>query len=105
MSDLMFEGRTFLMVVASVMEQRRLARLAVLKKKMERWDKLTYEEKQRRQRVWKHNSFFGHVAMGFSHMASIRYSSTTTDRAKELSDQIAELLGELQAELKTRIDP
>jgi hypothetical protein len=66
-----------------------------------KWGSPQYEARQRRHR---HNGFLGTVSMAFQGMAAIRYASTTTQRAKELSDCIAALLGELQAELKTRID-
>lgn len=60
-----------------------------------------FEARQRRHR---HNGFKGHIAMAFQGMAAIRYAPTTTAMAKDLSNQIAALLGELNAELGTRID-
>lgn len=60
---------------------------------------------RRRQDIWRHNSFFGHVAMGRKHMQAIAKSSTTTADAADLAHQIEALLVKLGEALKTRIDP
>lgn len=56
------------------------------------------------KRVWKHNSFFGHVRMDLEHMKAIMYAQTTNTKAKQLAVEISQLLVKLSNELKDRID-
>lgn len=58
----------------------------------------------KRQRVWQHNSFLGHIAMGEAHMKMIIKSSTATTEAKETAYKIWSLYGKLSKQLKERVD-
>lgn len=58
----------------------------------------------KRQRVWRHNSFFGHVQMAKANMHSIVDSPTTTKEAKDRASFILVQLGALAQHLKDRID-
>lgn len=57
-----------------------------------------------RQKIWQHNSFFGHVAMGKAHMRGIINSSTATQAAKEIAEQIYRLHLKLGEQLTFRVD-
>lgn len=58
----------------------------------------------KRQLIWKHNSFFGHVAMSTRQMITIQQASTTTPHSKQLAAQIQLLLSDLSLALKERND-
>lgn len=57
------------------------------------------------RRIWKHNSFLGHVAMDKQHMQSIGLADSTTHEAKLIALEILTLLDKLAPALKTRVDP
>lgn len=69
-------------------------------------DPLDYNDPEfaRRQSRNGHNACFGGVAMGKAWMKVIHERTTTSQRAKELAEQIDGLLNQLGDELKTRID-
>lgn len=58
----------------------------------------------KRQKIWQHNSFFGHVAMGKAHMNAIMNSSTATKAAKTTAYEIWALQEKLARQLKERVD-
>ena len=58
----------------------------------------------RRQRIWKHNSFFGHCAMTRSQMRGIEQAETTSPLAKILARQISDMAVQLSIALKERQD-
>ena len=62
------------------------------------------ERAEQRKRIWRHNSFFGHCAMGTVHMQAIYNAKTTTEESRDLARQIHELLTQLSASLRTRKD-
>lgn len=51
---------------------------------------------------WMHNGYLGSIMMALKNMETIRKSPTATDRAKQLSCEIAAKLTQLQVEMKTR---
>ena len=55
-----------------------------------------------RQAIWQHNGLFGSVAMAIQAMRSIQQRSTTTDESRAYAVKIENLLGLLNASLKTR---
>lgn len=94
----------FLLTAAVLQEQRRQARLVELTKKVNRWARITPEERARRMRVWKHNSFHGHVAMAKQNMNTILQSPTVSYDAKQTAYEIEALLVKLSGQLKERVD-
>lgn len=56
----------------------------------------------KRQLIWRHNSFLGHAAMIQKTSETILQSLTATDEAKALADQINALSYKLSRALKTR---
>jgi hypothetical protein len=62
------------------------------------------EAAKKRRIIWKHNSFFGHTAMGRIQMQSIIEASTTTPKTKEIAARVTTLLDELNTSLKERVD-
>jgi hypothetical protein len=64
----------------------------------------TPEQFERRLKRWRHNGFFGAVAMAQANMRAIINASTTTLRTKEVAVTIEEMLIDLQEQLKIRVD-
>lgn len=58
----------------------------------------------RRQRIWKHNSFFGHCGMIKMQMLAVRDAETTSPLAKTLARQISDMADALAVALKERND-
>lgn len=58
--------------------------------------------REKRMRVWRHNSFFGFCAMAQQNMRTIQASETATETSKEMAEQILGLLGQLHTSLKNR---
>ena len=58
----------------------------------------------RRQEIWRHNSFFGHVAMARQNMIGIMTSKTATDEAKAHATTIYNLLERLRVSLAKRVE-
>ena len=54
--------------------------------------------------IWKHNSFFGHVAMMKQQTNTIMNSPTVSAKVQLLAYKINGLVKELGLELKNRID-
>ena len=63
------------------------------------------EGRERRLRVFKHNSFVGHARMMMMQAQNIAISDTTTKEAKEIAYEIAVLATKLERYLKTRVNP
>ena len=63
------------------------------------------EGRERRLRAFRHNSFVSHARMMQQQANAIACSDTTTEEAKEIAGEIAELATNLERSLKTRIDP
>jgi hypothetical protein len=61
-------------------------------------------QNRKRDLIWKHNSFFGHVRMDMTHMNAIIYSETATPAAKQTANEIWQQLRKLQLQLKERVD-
>lgn len=61
-------------------------------------------QNRKRDLIWRHNSFFGYVAMGEAHMKAILKSSTATEEAKATAYKIWALHGKLSKQLKERVD-
>ena len=57
---------------------------------------------QRKQKIWRHNSFFGHVAMDRRHMMQIMEAETTSPESRAIAAEVHEKLGHLARSLKTR---
>jgi len=60
--------------------------------------------KQKRQKIWRHNSFLGHAAMMRQNARNIITADTPTDEAKDLAAQIESLAARLSEALKERVD-
>lgn len=58
----------------------------------------------KRQAIWRHNSFTGYARMTYANMSAILKSSTATDDAKRIANQIAVLTLQLENALKERCD-
>lgn len=58
----------------------------------------------KRNLVWRHNSFFGSAMFAQKAMNAIIKSSTTTRETKKLAEDIQAKCVALRAALKTRID-
>lgn len=58
----------------------------------------------RRQAIWRHNGFFGCVAMMQQQLKDIIRSETATDTTKTIAHKMLGYAGELQTLLKTRRD-
>ena len=58
----------------------------------------------KRQKVWRHNSYFGGVAMARANMYAISKSETTSIEAKVVAESIIKKLDTLRGLLKKRID-
>lgn len=71
-------------------------------RKNNRKTELTREDVTRK--VWRHNSFFGHVRMMHSQCETIVHAPTTTPEAKAVALRIINEVRELTKLLKTRID-
>lgn len=63
------------------------------------------EGRERRLRAFKHNSFVGHVRMMQMQLLHMYQSDTTTQEAKDLTQEMYAKSYLLLASLKTRIDP
>lgn len=88
-----------------MMSKEQGLRYQKLKQKVDRWEKLGCDEQQRRKRVWRHNSFLGHVAMAKRNMQTLGDAPSVSDKANALASQIWLLLTELDTELRAnRID-
>jgi hypothetical protein len=72
-----------------------------LNRRTQAQDEVWYQK----QRIWRHNSFRGHCAMGRQQMNGIINSDSATDRAKQLASDIQYQMGLLADALKTRVDP
>ena len=70
-------------------------------------DKLKPRTKAWRERQdrWKHNSFFGHVAMAGANMKAIIVSTTATNEAKAIAAFVVYDLERLRLALKQRKMP
>ena len=62
------------------------------------------EGRERRLRAFRHNALTGHVRMMQMQLLAMCQSDTTTQEAKQIAYQIAELASKLEQSLKTRID-
>lgn len=56
----------------------------------------------KKQDIWRHNSFLGHVAMARANMQGIIKSKTATKDAKLIAYQILALTNDLKEALKER---
>jgi hypothetical protein len=63
---------------------------------MSSWDK--------RQRVWRHNSFLGHVVMMRQHLNTIIEADSTSQETKHFARTILGMVPKLQNSLSVRID-
>lgn len=59
---------------------------------------------EKRQRVWRHNSFLGFCVMADKNMLGIMQADSTTEYSKDLAGHVRQLLRELLESLKERID-
>lgn len=59
---------------------------------------------KRSQKLWRHNSFFGHAAMMQAQAKAIIDFETTTQTTKIIAKEILRLARELELALKERID-
>jgi hypothetical protein len=57
---------------------------------------------EKRQKIWRHNSFFGHCRMAQRNMDAIAEAVTTTDKAMKIAMRIYVELEKLSTALKTR---
>lgn len=64
-----------------------------------------WQKWHQRQRVWRHNGFFGSVAMAKANMRSIMDSDSATNESKHLARLIHDRLTDLGQTLKKRVDP
>lgn len=65
---------------------------------------MTSEGWNKRQRVWRHNSFMGSARMMMAQCFAIGNSQTATPEAKETAGKISALAAQLAMQLKKRID-
>lgn len=72
-----------------------------LKRRINNWDKLSYEEQQRRAAVWRHNALTGHIGMAKAGMKAVLSSRTATDEAKDIANEIFGLLDKLDANIRS----
>lgn len=76
-----------------------------LNKRVDRWSKLSYDEQQRRLRVWSHNGMLGKVKRARITMEDVGRKESTSDNAKNLALRIDRLLEALDHDLRNyRID-
>lgn len=61
--------------------------------------------RERRQRVWRHNSFIGHSVMMRQLLRGILEADSTTDHTKQLARSMLGLVTSLQNSLQERVDP
>ena len=57
---------------------------------------------EKRQKIWRHNSFLGHCRMAQMNMRTMAEAMTATDEAKKIAMRIYVELEKLSEELKTR---
>lgn len=77
-----------------------------LLRRVQRWDKLTPEEKERRMRLHPHNSLLGHIRRASLAMVAVQRAGTVSDKGKDYALDIAGLLELLEHEIREhRVDP
>ena len=71
------------------------------------WKEPTVKQRQasdKRNRVWRHNSFLGHSVMMRQHLNTIISADSTTDETKHIASSILGLVTKLQNSLQNRKD-
>lgn len=69
-------------------------------------DKLRHpEDFMRRQYIWKHNSYLGHVTMMRANLNAMVLSASTTERTKHLARTMLGNIDALQNSLQERVGP